>query len=84
MAVVLQEAGYAVPDLKCKFHLFPYSLICLICAKDIMIIVLQMIRGWKGWGWFTCVNVWVEGIGGGYYIFSFFCSVFVLLLIILS
>ena len=41
-----------------------------------MIIVLQMIRGWKGWGWFICVSVWVEGIGGGYYIFSFFFVLF--------
>ena len=78
------------PDPKCKlnitsFFTFPHPLDCLICAKDIMIIVLLKMMG--GMGRLGVVYLcW--GLGGGigsrYHIFSIFCSVFVLLLIVLS
>ena len=77
-------------DLKCTLNILSfltasYPLDCLACAKDIMMIVLllQMMWGWEGWGWFIYVRVWVGAIGGGY-IFSIFCSVFGVLLIVLS
>ena len=35
-------------------------------------------------GWFIYFGAWVGGQGGGYHIFSNFCSVFVLFLIFLS
>ena len=78
------------PDPKCKlnvtsFFTFPHPLDCLICAKDIMIIVLLKMMG--GMGRLGVVYL-CGGLGGGigsrYHIFSIFCSVFVLLLIVLS
>ena len=78
------------PDPKCKlnitsFFTFPHPLDCLICAKDIMIIVLLKMMG--GMGRLGVVYLcWGlrGGIGCRYHIFSIFCSVFVLLLIVLS
>ena len=68
------------PDLKCELNItlfltLPYSLHCLICAKDTMIIVmfLQVMGGWEGWGWFIYVRV--GGQGMGIIFFLIFCSV---------
>ena len=54
------------PDPKCKLNIspffkYPYPLDCLICAKNIMIIVLllHMMEEWKGWGWLIYFRVWV-------------------------
>ena len=57
------------PDPKCNLNIssfltLPYPLDCLICAKDIMIIVLvlvHMIGEWEGWGWFIYVRLWWGG-----------------------
>ena len=45
------------PDPKCELNItsfltLPHPLHCLICAKDIMVIVLllQVMGGWEGWG----------------------------------
>ena len=57
----------------------------LICAKDIKIIVLllQMMGEWEGWGWFIYDRVWV-GDSEFYHIFSIFRSIFVQLIIVFS
>ena len=54
--------------LKCKLNIssflpLPHSSDCLICAKEIIIIVLllQMIGGGKVGRWFIHVRVWVGG-----------------------
>ena len=62
-----------------SFLTFPHSSDCLIYANHVIIIVLllQMMGGWEGWGWFIYDRVWVEGRGGGYHFFFIF---FVLLL----
>ena len=74
------------PDPKCKFNIssfltLPHPSVYLICANDVMIIVLflQIMGGWEGWGWFIDVRVWVGG-QGGHHIFYFFVLFFVLLL----
>ena len=61
-----------IPDPKHEsnirlFLTLPYSLHCSICAKDIMVTVLllQVMGGWEGWGWFIYVKVWVVGQGVG-------------------
>ena len=78
------------PDPKCELNItsfltLPHPLHCPICAKDIMVIVLllQVMGGWEGWGVVHLSQGLGGGTGGGY-IFSIFCSVFVLLLIALS
>ena len=45
------EFPMGIPNIS-SFLTFPYPLDCLICAKEIMIIVLllHMIGGWEGWG----------------------------------
>ena len=80
----------SAPDPKCKLNIalfltLPHLLYCLVCAKDIMIIVLLlqvMGDGKVGGGSFMLGFGW--GKGAGYQIFSTFCSVLVLLLIVLS
>ena len=70
------------PDCKCKlkissFQTLLYQLDCLVCAKDIMAIVLllQMMTGWKKWGgWFDMLELrlgWRVAIS----IFHFLCLV---------
>ena len=78
------------PDPRCKlnissFFTLSYLLDCLIYARDIMIIVLllQMMEEWEGWGRFIYVGVWVGEKGWVSY-FSILCYAFVLLLIVLS
>ena len=62
-------------DLKCKFNkcnmssflTLSHSLDCLICAKDITIIVplLQMMGGWEGFAVFRlCYGLGVGAVGG--------------------
>ena len=46
----------------------------------IIVLLLQMMGGWDGGGWFIYVWVWVEGQWVSYFTF---CSYFVLLLIVL-
>ena len=50
----------------------------------VTVLLLQVMGGWEGWGWFIYVRVWVGGQGVGIIFFLFFFSVFVLLLIVLS
>ena len=75
------------PDPKCELNItlfltLPHPLHCPICAKDIMVVVLLLqVRGWLGVGSFVLRLGW--GDRGGYHIFSVFCSVFGLLLIVL-
>ena len=80
-----------VPDPKCElnrtsFLILSHPLHCAICAKDIMVTVLflQVMGDGKVGGWFIYVRVWVGGEGCEYHIFYIFCSVFALLLIVLS
>ena len=57
-----------------SFLMLPHPLHSLICAKDIMIIVLLlqvMGDGKVGW-WFIYVRVWVGGQGVGIIFFLFF------------
>ena len=75
------------PDPKCElnitsFFTLPYPLHCPICAKDIMVTVLllQVMVGSEGWRVFHLCQGLGGGTGGGYHVFSNFCSVFVLLL----
>ena len=68
-------------DLKCTLNILSfltasYSLDCLACAKDIMMIVLllQMMWGWEGWG---MVHL-CKGLGGGdrgwvFFFYFLFC-----------
>ena len=72
------------PDPKCELNLtsfftLPHPLHCPICAKDIIVTVLllQVMRGCEGWGG-SCM------LGFGLSCFFYFCSVFVLLLAVLS
>ena len=61
-----------------SFLTLPHPLHCLICAKDIMVIVLllQVMGGdEKVGGWFIYLRVWAGGQGWVYF-FSIFCSVF--------
>ena len=63
------------PDPNCELNIssfltLPHPSDCLICANDIMIIVLlqQIMGGWEGWGvggggWFIDIKVWVGGRG---------------------
>ena len=67
------------PDPKCELNItsfltLPHPLHCPICAKDIMVTVLllQVMGGWEGWGWFIYVRVWVGGQGVGIIVFLFF------------
>ena len=78
---------WPAPDPKSKLNIssflaLPYPIDCFICAKDIMIIVLllQMMGGWEAWGWF--IKTGFEGQGGGCHIFSVFCSVVMLLVVL--
>ena len=73
------------PDPNCKLNIssfltLPNTLDCLI----IIVLLLQMMRGWEDWGWFIYVRIWVGRQGLGIIFFIFFYSVFVLLLIVLS
>ena len=79
------------PDPKCELNVtsfltLPHPLHCLICPKNIMVIILllEVMGDDKVGGWFIYVRVWVGGTGGGFQIFSIFCSAFMLLLIVLS
>ena len=80
------------PDPKCELNItsfltLPHPLHCPICVRDVMIIVLllQVTGGLEWlWGWFTYVRVCVGGQWVGIRFVSIFCSVFVLLLIVLS
>ena len=80
----------SAPDPKCKLNItfltLPHPLHCLICGKDIMIIVLLLpvMGDGKFGGWLIDVKVWAGGERVGCHTFSIFCSVFVLLLIVLS
>ena len=63
---MLTQGPTLVP--KCKLNIssfltLPHSSDCLICAKEIMIIVslLQMIGGGKVGRWFIYIRVWVGG-----------------------
>ena len=74
-------------DPKCKLNILsclalPHPLDGLTCAKYFMIIVLlmQVIGGWEGWGWLIYISVWVGAQWVGITFFLFF----VLLLIVLS
>ena len=67
-------------DLKCKlnnssFLTLLHPLDCLICAKDIMniVLLLQMMQGGKVGEWFIYVGVWVGGQNMGSYFFIFYC-----------
>ena len=86
VAGALQEAGMLAqgpaPDPKCKLNIssfltLPHPSDCLICANDIMIIVLllQIMGGWEGWRWFIDVRVWVGGqvVGIIFFLFLFLC-----------
>ena len=75
----------SAPDLKCKLNItsfltLSHPLNCLIYAQDIMIIVLllQVMGGWRGWGCFFYIMVWVGGQGMGIFFLFLFC--FLLLL----
>ena len=64
-------------DPKCELNItflaLPDPLHCPICAKDIMVtVLLQVMCGWEGWGWFIYVRVWVGGQGVGIIVFLFF------------
>ena len=66
------------PNPKCELNItsfltLPHPLHSPICAKDIMVIVvlLQVMGGWEGWGWFIYLRVWVGGQGVGIF-FLFF------------
>ena len=74
------------PDPKYKLNIslsftFSHPLDCLICAKDIMIVVLlllQMMGDEKVDRWFIYVRVWVRGQGLGVIFFLLilcFCAV---------
>ena len=65
------------PDPKCKLNIssfltLPHPSDCLICANDIMMIVLllEIMRGCEGWG-----VVWVGGqmVGIIFFFVLFFC-----------
>ena len=78
------------PDPKCDlnitpFFTLPHRLHCPISAKHIMVIVLLLqVMGYGKVGrWLIYLRVWVGGQGVGYYIFSIFCFLFVLLLMVL-
>ena len=67
-------------DLKCKLNnssllTLLYPLDCLICAKDIMniVLLLQMMQGGKVGEWFIYVGVWVGGQNVRSYFFIFYC-----------
>ena len=53
-----------------SFLTLPNTLHCCICAKDIMITVLllKVMEGWEGWGWFIYVRV-SAGERGGHHIY---------------
>ena len=78
------------PDPRYKLNIISFltllhSLHCLICTKDIMNMLLQVMGGWEVWVFFFIyVRVWVGDRGWVSYFFSIFCSVFVQLLIVLS
>ena len=79
------------PDPKCELNItsfltLPHPLHCPICAKDIMVTVLllQVMVGSEGWRVFHLCQGLDGGTEGGYHVFSNFCSVFVLLLVVLS
>ena len=72
------------PDPKCKLNISSFLTLqhpsdCLICANDIMMIVLllEIMRGCEGWG-----VVWVGGHMVG--IIFFFCSVFLFIFFFLE
>ena len=69
-------------ELNITLLTLPHPLHCLICVKDIMVTVLllQVMEGCEGWGWFIYVRVWVGGQGVG----IIFFLVFVLLLCIVN
>ena len=52
------------PDPKCELNItsfvaLPHALHCPICAKDIMVtVLLQVMGGWEGWGWFMLEFGW--------------------------
>ena len=53
---------HQIPSLSWVFHdsIHFHQLDCLICTNDIMIIVLllQIMGGWEGWGQLIFVRVW--------------------------
>ena len=59
------------PDPKCELNItfltLPHPLHSPICAKDFMVTVflLEVMRGWEGWGWFIYFRAWmgVQGVG---------------------
>ena len=76
----------STPDPKCglnitSFLTLPHRLHCLICAKDIKMIVslLEVMIEWEGWGWFISATDWVGRENMGIIFFLSF-SFFVLLL----
>ena len=55
-----------------SFLTLPHPLHCPICGKDMVtVLLLQLMGGWEGLGWFIYVRVWVEGHGVGIF-FLFF------------
>ena len=81
----------SAPDPKCDLNItsfltLPHSSHCPICAKDIMVtdLLLQVMGRQEGRGVVHLSQGLGRGTGGGYHVFSIFCSVFVLLLIALS
>ena len=68
------------PDPKCKLNIssfltLPHSSLCLICANDMVIVLLlQIMGGWKVGGreWFIDVRVWVGDSGWVSYFLFFF------------
>ena len=66
------------PDPKCELNItslltLSHPLHCLICAEDVMVIVLFQVMGdGKVGGWFIYVRVWVGGQGVGIIFFLFF------------
>ena len=92
---VIMSQGPA-QDPKCKLNILsfltlPHLSDCLICAKEIMIICVVNAndrggggRGGEVGGWFVQVFLGGGQMENGYHIYIFFCSVFVLLFIILS
>ena len=84
-------AQVPTPDSKIElnitsFFTLSHPLHCPICAKDGMVteLLLQLMEDEKiGYGFFMLGFGW-GGTGGGCHIFPICCSVFVLLLIVLS
>ena len=69
------------PDPRYKLNIISFltllhSLHCLICTKDIMNMLLQVMGGWEVWVFFSYMLGFGWGTGGGCHTFFLFFVLF--------